>query len=312
MIVRLSLALLVGIPAAMAYPWQSVSDRWLLGVAIGVIVVVFAWWRGHFVTTMLARRFAMGRRRGQCAGAVHRSQHSSEFATVALEVTAGGQRDLPVDLVTGHLDRYGVRFDKVRITSRDRDGVRTTWVGLTLGAADNIAALSARSPRIPLQDTVELAARRLSDHLREMGWEVHPCAGAVEAVAAGQATETWRGIADEHGHLACYRVAVDDTLAQTLQSVWAFESGETWTTLEFTGSRAQPELAAVCALRTTERPAAKAPLAGLTAENGLHSVVLAALSPTSDHRLPGRPVPVTPQIRAQVHWPAATAPLSRT
>ena len=59
MSVRLSLALLVGIPAALAYPWDSAADRWLLGIAVGIVVIVLAWWRGHFVTTLIARRVAM-------------------------------------------------------------------------------------------------------------------------------------------------------------------------------------------------------------------------------------------------------------
>ena len=144
MIVRLSLGLLVGIPAALAFPWDSVGDRWLLGIAVGVLVIVFAWWRGDFVTTLIARRVAMRRRR---SGGAEGSHHSSEHTTVALEVAARERQHLPIDLIAGYLDRYGLRFDKVRVTARDRDGVHTTWVGLTLGAADNVAALSARSAR---------------------------------------------------------------------------------------------------------------------------------------------------------------------
>jgi type VII secretion protein EccE len=75
-------------------------------------------------------------------------------------------------LIAGYLDRYGVRCDKIRITSRDLDGLRTTWIGMTLGAVENLAALRARSPRIPLRDTAEVAGRRLADHLRETGWNV--------------------------------------------------------------------------------------------------------------------------------------------
>jgi hypothetical protein len=63
-------------------------------------------------------------------------------------------------LIAGYLDRYGVRCDKIRITSRDLDGLRTTWIGMTLGAVENLAALRARSPRIPLRDTAEVAGRR--------------------------------------------------------------------------------------------------------------------------------------------------------
>ena len=307
MSVRLSLALLVGIPAALAYPWDSVADRWLLGIAVGIVVIVLAWWRGHFVTTLIARRVAMWRRRSGGADGTH---HSSEHTTVTLEVSAREQQNLPIDLIAGYLDRYGLRFDKVRVTARDRDGVRTTWVGLTLGAVDNVAALSARSSRIPLQDTAEVAARRLADHLRESGFEVSTT-DTVEPVTAAQAKETWRSIADERGHLAAYRITVDEALTDTLQAVWSLGAAETWTALELSGSRADPTLVAACVLRTADQPGAQAPMAGLTAENGLHGVVTAALSPTCDRRLPGRPVTVSTHRLSQLDWPAG-AQLSRT
>ena len=307
MIVRLSLALLVGIPAAMAYPWDSVGDRWLLGIAVGVVIIVFAWWRGNFATTLIARRVAMWRRRGGRAEGTH---HSSEYTTVTLEVAEREHQHLPVDLIAGYLDRYGLRFDKVRVTARDRDGVRITWVGLTLGAADNVAALSARSSRIPLQDTAEVAARRLADHLRESGFEVSK-ADTVEPVTAAQAKETWRAIADERGHLAAYRITVDEALTDTLQAVWSLGVAETWTVLEFSGSRADLALVAACVLRTADQPAAQAPMSGLTAENGLHGVVTSALSPASDRRLPGRPVTVSAHTLSTLDWPAG-AQLSRT
>ena len=60
MTARITLALLFIIPAAMAYPWPSTRDRWVLGVAIVAVVVLFAWWRGLFLTTMVGRRVAYG------------------------------------------------------------------------------------------------------------------------------------------------------------------------------------------------------------------------------------------------------------
>ena len=104
MIVRLTLALLVAIPAAMAYPWQSSADRWLLGVAIAVVIVLFAWWRGLFVTTMIARRIALWRRRNRTDG----SHRSCEFATVVLRVEPRETGDVPLALISGYLDRYGI------------------------------------------------------------------------------------------------------------------------------------------------------------------------------------------------------------
>ena len=51
---------------------------------------------------------------------------------------------LPLALITRYLDRYGIRADKIRITSRDNASDasrRETWIGLTVSAADNLAAL---------------------------------------------------------------------------------------------------------------------------------------------------------------------------
>src|ERR671911_302055 len=71
MTVRLALALLFIVPAAMAYPWDSNIDRWTLGVAIGVVLVLFAWWRGLFVTNMVGRRLRGSLRRPLPEGARH-------------------------------------------------------------------------------------------------------------------------------------------------------------------------------------------------------------------------------------------------
>ena len=59
MTARITLALMVIVPAVMTYPWHTTTHKWVLGTAVGVLVIVFAWWRGLFVTTMLARRFAV-------------------------------------------------------------------------------------------------------------------------------------------------------------------------------------------------------------------------------------------------------------
>ena len=81
---------------------------------------------------------------------------------------------MPLPLIAGYLDRYGLRADTIRVTSRDIDHQagreRTTWIGLTFSATDNLAALQARSPQIPLDQTAAVVARRLADHLRESGW----------------------------------------------------------------------------------------------------------------------------------------------
>ncbi|MGE2833091.1 type VII secretion protein EccE [Mycobacterium sp. SMC-4] len=280
MIVRITLALLFVIPAAMAYPWDTPASRWLLGIAVAVVVVLFAWWRGMFVTDMIGRRIAMLRRRGRVAG----SHRSTEYATVALRVEPREADDLPLEVPAGYVDRYGIRFDKVRVTSRDVAGERTTWVSLTLGAADNLAALTARSPRIPLQDTVELAGRRLADQLREMGWEVSPDPEPA-VVLPEPVKESWRAVADSRGHVAAYRIAVDDHLADTLEAVRGLDATEVWSAVEITGTRTSHQLAAACAVRTQDRPSAGAPISGLTPERGNHGPALTAMHPRSDKRL---------------------------
>ncbi|MGE2733436.1 type VII secretion protein EccE [Mycolicibacterium vaccae] len=302
MIARITLALLFGIPAVMAYPWDTPASRWLLGIAVAVVVVLFAWWRGMFVTTMIGCRLAMWRRRGRVAGAHRRT----EYATVVLRVEPREATDLPLDVLTGYVDRYGLRFDKVRVTSRDEAGQRTTWVSLTLGAADNLSALTARSARIPLQDTVELAGRRLADQLRELGWEVSP-APEPPVVLPEPVKETWRAVADSRGHVAAYRIAVDGDVAQTLAAVRDLAAVEVWSAIEITGTRTSPELAAACAVRTGERPDAGAPVPGLTPERGGHGPALTALHPQSDRRLHA----TAAAVPAMPVWPTGTA-LSRT
>jgi len=281
MTARITLALLCIVPAALAYPWPSVRDRWVLGVAIASVVILFAWWRGAFVTTMAARRIGVWRR--------NRSGHgpsappSRTTALLRVEPESASQRP-PLDLIVGYLDRYGLRADAVRVTSRDIGTRRTTWIGLTLDATDNLAALQARSADMPLDETAEVAIRRLRDHLREAGFHTAVVEPAdVPALPSGR--ETWRGVRTEEGYLAAYRVPTDDRLDQTLYTLRSQTSGETWTAVEMFGSAAHPTVTATCAVLTAERPA-EAPVAGLTAQQGRHGLARNALHPLSAQRLP--------------------------
>ena len=271
MTARIALAALFVVPAAMAYPWPSIADRWLLGAAVVMVLVLFAWWRGSFVTTLVGRRLAMWHRRNQSTGA----HQSSAYTTVLLEVE--GPELLPLPLIAGYLDRYGIRCDKIRVTRRDFNGARTTWVGLTLGAVDNLTALRARSPRIPLRDTAEVVGRRLADHLRETGWSV-TLVDDIDTPARHDAKETWRGLRDAAGFVAAYRVPVEDGFDQ----VWAVPSSETWSALEITGTAADLRTTAACAIRTDDKPVT---ISGVTPLNGRHRLVLEALSPLSVQRL---------------------------
>lgn len=302
MTARIALALLFIVPAATAYPWPSTADRWVLGVAVVAVIVLFAWWRGLFLTTMVGRRLAMWRRRNHTEG-LH---HSSECTTVLLRVDSSEPVVLPLRLIAGYLDRYGIRCDKVRITSRDTAGSRTTWIGLTVGAADNLAALRARSPRIPLRDTAEIAARRLADHLRETGWSASIVDTAVPPTDSS-AKETWRGLHDESGYVAAYRVTVDARLTDTLAELWAHSSPETWTALEITGTATDPGITVVCAIRSDDKPGARAPIPGLTLLRGRQRPALNALNPLSDNRLDANPVRLSEDLLDQLQWPAGRA-----
>jgi type VII secretion protein EccE len=268
MTARIALASLFVVPAAMAYPWRSTADRWLLGIAVVLVGVLFAWWRGAFVTTLLRRRLGIRRRRTRSTG----THQSSLFATVLVQVAGPGQ--VPVPLIAGYLDRYGVRCDKIRITSRDLDGVRTCWVSLTLGAVENLAALQARSPRIPLRDTAEVVGRRLAAHLREVGWDA-TLVDTAESPVRPDAKEKWRCLRDGAGYVAAYRAA-------SLEEVSGVSTAELWTAVEISGTAADLRATAVCAIRTPDKPVA---IEGLTPLNGRHRPVLDALSPTSTQRI---------------------------
>ncbi|OBB03632.1 type VII secretion protein EccE [Mycobacteriaceae bacterium 1482268.1] len=282
MTARITLALLFVIPAALAYPWPSVRDRWVLGVAVAAVMILFAWWRGAFLTTIVARRVGVwrrNRRRGR-----RRSTPATRTTALLRVEPESANQDPPLDVLAGYLDRYGLRADAVRLTSRDAGGQRMTWIGLTLDATDNLAALQARSADIPLQKTAAIAVRRLRDHLSEFGF-MTTVVDPAEVPELPTGKETWRGVRTEAGYLAAYRVAVDDGLDQTLSAVRSQASGETWTSLELSGAAGRPEMAAACALLTPKRPA-NAPVPGLAAQRGRHGLALNALHPLSVQRIP--------------------------
>ncbi|MGH3674830.1 MAG: type VII secretion protein EccE [Mycobacterium sp.] len=281
MTVRITLALLFIVPAAMAYPWPSTTDRWLLGIAVAAVIILFARWRGSFFTTLLARRLAVWRRNQ--SGGRRRSTPRTRTTALLRVAPESAEQDLPLAVIAGYLDRYGIRADSVRITGWDAGPARAKWIGLTLDAADNLAALQARSPDIPLRETAEVAVRRLADHLREIGCSARIAdVSEVPALPAGK--ETWRGVRTESGYVAAYRVAADDSLDQTLSAVRSHESREIWTALEFSGTATKPTVVAGCAIRTDERPAS-APLPGLTPQRGRQRPALEALHPLSVQRL---------------------------
>ena len=204
MTARITLALLAIIPAAMTYPWQTTPQKWILGIAVAVVLLVFAWWRGLFLTTMVARRFAMWRRNRRGA-----ATPAADQATVVLAADEFPYHALP--LVASYVDRYGVKCDSVRVTERQLDGKRRAWVSVTVAAASNLAALQARSSDLPLADTAEKVARRLADQLREAGVPVVVTEAAPTPMAT-DARETWRAVRDGDGYLTAYGLPADERL----------------------------------------------------------------------------------------------------
>lgn len=306
---RIALALLAVVPAVMAYPWHSTVDYWLIGIASGVVIVLFGWWRGLHFTTIVRRRLAMMRRRKAD------TDPGTDVRTTALlrvGSPAAGLEVLPLPLLAGYLNRYGIRADTVRITARaNAAGDQEVWIGLTVSAAANLAALQARSPQIPLQETAEVAARRLADHLREIGWDVTMVGrDDMPRLLARAARETWRCM--RHGDsdcLAAYRVSVDAALPETLAAIWSRPSLETWAALEIgaAGRRGgQSTVAVACAFRTDTRPDGAAPLAGLTLQRGSQWSALTALEPSSTRRLDGHAAAPDALLEGLV-WPTPSA-----
>lgn len=317
---RLTLALLVAVPAAMACPWTSARDRWLLGIAVAALIMLLGWWRGLRFTTILRRRLALTRRRRDreaLPGTGTDESGADVLTTALLHITPAGDADvLPLDLIAGYTDYYGLTAEAIRVTSRDaapEGGAlqRDTWIGLTLSGTANLAALQARSPRIPLRQTAEVAVRRLGDHLREIGWTVSAAApDEVPGLFGPTASETWRGVCQGSAdHVAAYRVDVDEALPDTLAAIWAYPAAETWTALEIVGGPAGRMLAVGCALRTGESLRG-VPVPGLTAQRGNHRPALRGLHPMSTERLEG-PADLSDGLLERLRWGGAAPDRAR-
>jgi type VII secretion protein EccE len=279
--IRIALALLCIIPAAMAYPWESDLDWWLLGIAIAVTLVVFAWWRGLFVTNMIGRRLAVWRRNH--SKRTMRASNDVADVTVVLRVEDPAGVGLSLPLVAGYVERFGVRCEKVRVTNRDDGGARTTWISMTLSAADNLTALRARSAELPLLDTAEVVGRRLADHLRETGLSAVPVDDAPTPLTGG-GREKWRVVAEDDQFISAYAIRVDDALGERLAEVWSQPAEQIWTAIEFSGTATHPTASALCAFRTAE-VVRGVPVTGLAPQPGVQRPLLSALAPASTERL---------------------------
>lgn len=308
---RITLVFIAAVAATAAYPWHSARERWVLGIGVAVVAALLARWRGLPLTTLLRRRVALNR--GKHGERRIRRAVTDPRVTALLSVAAPEEDPdlLPLPLIARYLDRYGLRADTIRVTSRDvgdHAGVRarTTWIGLTFSAVDNLAALQARSPEIPLHQTAVVVARRLADHLRESGW----AASAVEPddiprLDAAGSRETWYGIVQESGdHLAAYRLTSGHDLPDLLAKVWAYPAPETWSVLEVAGSGDDQTLAFAAAFRTGAQPGAGGPLPGLSPQPGVQREFLAVLHPSSVQRLDGHAV-VARDWLSRLRWPSS-------
>ncbi|OBJ53377.1 type VII secretion protein EccE [Mycobacterium sp. 1423905.2] len=303
---RITLALLAVVPAVLAYPWHTTRDYWLVGIAVAVVVVLFGWWKGLHWTTLLRRRLAiMGGRRSAPAA------DTRITAVVRIGAPPSGTDVLPLPLLARYLNCYGVRADTIRITNRHTgSGAVQTWVGLTVDAADNLAALQARSPRIPLQETAQVAARRLADHLRELGWDANPVPpDEVPALLAPGAHESWSVVRQgDSNYLAAYRVSIDDALPERLAAIREHKANQTWTALEIAAaarSAGQYTLAAACAFRT-DTPGGALALTGVTPQRGNQLPALRALTPLATQRLDGHTA-VPADVLTGLDWPTPSA-----
>ncbi|WP_409434326.1 type VII secretion protein EccE [Mycobacterium sp. SMC-14] len=308
---RITLVLLAVVAAATAYPWHSARERWVLGMGVVIVVALSAQWRGLPLTTLLRRRATINSTKH---GERRALRPVADPRVTALLHVAAPQEDpdlLPLPLIARYLDRYGLQADTIRVTSRDvgeHAGARerTTWIGLTFAAVDNLAALQARSPEIPLHQTALVVARRLADHLRESGWvtnAVEP--DNIPRLDVGDSRETWHGLVQEGGdYLAAYRLAPGQDLPELLTKVWSYPAPETWTALEVAGAGDHQTLAFATAFRTGGRPAG-VPVSGLSPQPGNQRVSSEVLHPSSVQRLDGHTV-AQRDVLTRLRWPSST------
>jgi type VII secretion protein EccE len=303
------------VPATLAYPWHSTRDYWALGIAGVAVIVLFGWWRGLHFTTILGRRLAMMGRRSNPTGESEAESAVSAKTTALVRIgpSSADGAVLPLEVISRYLDRYGIRADKVRITSRDNasdPSRRETWIGITVSAADNLPALQARSSRIPLHETAEVAARRLADHLREIGWEANTVApDDVPRWLTAKARETWRAVQrGSSDYVAAYQIVVDASLAETFAAVRSHPARETCIALEIAGPRSgdQNTVAAACAFLTDAPPEGAPPVAGLIPQRGNQAPALAALDLLSTQRLDGH-TDSPADLLTGLDWPTPVA-----
>lgn len=293
--VRGTLAVATVVVVAMAAWWSHGDLWWWVAGGVAALAVLFAWWRGLYLTTIARRRVALFARN---RGWRRRERTPLDVrTTVLLRVISGPgsgpAEQLPLPVIARYLDRYGIRCTAIRVTHRLPDGL--TLVSVTIGAVDNLVALRARSALLPLHETVAVVRRRLADELGELGWAVQPVA-AVDAAdtpfGAARRPERWRCVPTADGFVAAYRRVAVNALPQISQLTTDLCGERVWTVVELTGAPQRPAVTVAYAVETTDRPSGRAP-AGLVLEVGRQWPALRAMDPASTAPLVGpsaRPV----------------------
>ncbi|MFN8067772.1 MAG: type VII secretion protein EccE [Mycolicibacterium insubricum] len=301
---RLTLVALFAVPAAMAYPWHTDTQRWILGVAVAVALLTLSWWRGAHLSTQAWRRLAMlvPRRGGHGVHAGLDRGATDARTTAVLSVRGGPEAtELPLALIAGYRDRYGVRADGVRIVQCETADGTSIFIGLTIAAAPNLAALQARSSAIPLWDTAEAAARRLADQLRELGFDAVPAVEIeVPELLGPEAKARWRTVSDgAAGYVTGYALQADSGLPEAIDELWAADCTERWTVAEIRGDG----VAVAAAVRTDDAPESDG--SGPIAVRGRQAAALAALHPMSVRPVLAACGPI--ELLDELSWPVAEA-----
>lgn len=304
---RVTVAAVVVVAVTMAaWRWETTDWYWVAGGLLAVLVLL-GWWRGLYVTTIARRRLALlvpSRRRRR------REAPSATETTLLLRVAAesvGGE--LPLRSLAGFLDRYGIRCAATRVISIDRADDRLTVVCVTVRAADNLAALQARSPELRLAEMAGVVRRRLADELREQGWAVEHVDATAGPLPEDWLRERWLGVQTDAGFVAAYRVTVDDALPERLAEVRGLATSQAWTVLELAGEPLRPRVAVACAFVSAERPTRRSPLPGVVPHNGRHRRALEAMAPSSTKLLAGEHVSAVGAVE-HLRWPVGSVALT--
>lgn len=276
--VRLTVALMAVLPAALASPWREEAERWILGTSVGVLVLVLAWWGDAHLTTIAWRRLTLWSRRSRTADPIESDENygSDVRTSVVLTLFDVPDRPYPLELIAGYLDRFGLTCESLRLTARDTAEGRTTWLGLTMSAASNLTALQARASDIPLRRAAENTMRRLADELRERGWQVSTVELDIPELFDSGAREGWRSLSDgTSGSVTAYGIG-SDSLPE-IGGLWSSDTQELWTAIEVSAAGCS----AACAVRACGQAPPRPPLPGLVALHGRQRRALEALRPTA-------------------------------